>query len=231
MEVQNIDFIINGELYLKRGQEIYNQSEKVREIDDKISSIEFEMSKENYDSKYKQMLDMYQILRNSVKNDKDGMSYRGTNSFWQLFTNDGQEITLSEINVMGNGLIRKYHSKESLDKDFVKLSSFLKKSVFVGRELRRIKPVKRNNGGPEDKSYMGLSSFKQNTIVLYATQDLFLVMKSNEYGKGYALINSIYTLDGNYEFFGPVYEEYRDRNKVYTEILRQVKGYNKGRTK
>ena len=67
-------------------------------------------------------------------------------------------------------------------------------------------------------------------IVLYCMQDLFLV-KSIDIGLGerYKLINSRYTLDGNYEFFGPVYEEYRDKDKVYAEILQQVTQYNKGR--
>ena len=41
--------------------------------------------------------------------------------------------------------------------------------------------------------------------------------------------NSIYTLDGNYGFFGPVYEKYRDKNKVYQEILAQISGYQKGK--
>ena len=73
------------------------------------------------------------------------------------------------------------------------------------------------------------SSAISDYTVLYATRDLFLIKRINNiFGKEkYDLINSRYTLDGNYEFFGPIYEEYRDTNKVYREILEQVNGYNK----
>lgn len=66
-------------------------------------------------------------------------------------------------------------------------------------------------------------------IVLYATRDLFLIKRINNIfvKEKYDLIDSRYTLYGNYEFFGPVYEEYKDTNKVYKEILEQVNGYNK----
>lgn len=75
-----------------------------------------------------------------------------------------------------------------------------------------------------------LGNIETKYIVLYATQELFLIKRKDRIlGEEYALINSRYTLDGNYEFFGPVYGEYRDTNKVYTEILEQVNGYKKGK--
>ena len=73
---------------------------------------------------------------------------------------------------------------------------------------------------------------KTRYIVLYATQDLFLIRRIDKYtGDKYTLINSLYTLDGNYEFFGQVYREYKDITKVYYEILEQVTSYHKGRRK
>ena len=66
-------------------------------------------------------------------------------------------------------------------------------------------------------------------IVLYCTNDLFLV-KSTYFGlpSEYRLVVGHHILDGKYEFFGPIHEEYRDRNKVYSEILAQINDYNKG---
>ena len=111
------------------------------------------------------------------------------------------------------------------------MSEFLKKATFVGRQFNRTKPIT-SALGKEDKSYMNSNSGISETkyIVIYATQELFLIKRINRIlGQKYDLIDSRYALDGNYEFFGPVYEEYSDTNKVYREILEQVKGYNKGK--
>ena len=68
----------------------------------------------------------------------------------------------------------------------------------------------------------------EECIALYCTQDLFLV-KSTDYNTSpkYRLVVGRYTLDKKYEFLGPVHEEYRDRDKVYNEILAQINEYNK----
>lgn len=97
MEVQNIDFIINGELYLKRGPEIFNpSSSELSELDDKISDIEFDISKENPDFSRLPMLDKYKDLKNMLKAARGQQDYSGTNSFWQLFTMDGNNFNLYE---------------------------------------------------------------------------------------------------------------------------------------
>ena len=120
--------------------------------------------------------------------------------------------------------VKTYKNKKSLDKNFIKLSIFLEKATFIGREFVRTKPPKDS----EDYSYMKLEGYRY--IALYCMQDLFLIKYiAPGLGERYKLINSIYTLDGNYEFFGPVHEEYRDKNKVYSEILAQINEYNKGR--
>lgn len=176
MEEQNIEFIINGELYLKRGTE---------------------------------------------------RSYAGTESFWQLSATNDKLIILNRCDKMFQSK-RVYSSIERIKNDFIKLSDFLEKAIFVGRKFKRIKPTK-DSGGEQDDSYILYDKkFSSQYIVLYATQDLFLIKRIDRIlGEEYALINSRYTLDGNYEFFGPVYEEYRDRNKVYREILEQINGYKK----
>ena len=227
MKEQNIDFIINGELYLKRGPEVFNPSSELSELDDKISDIEFDISKENPDFSKLPMLDKYQGLKNMMEYARGRQDYSGTCSFWQLFT-DGNEYTLYECET-SLAIIKEYNSQQKLNNDFIKLSEFLKKATFVGRHFNRTKSITTTTG-KVDRSYMKINLGVHETeyIVLYATQDLFLIKSIDRIlGEKYALINSRYTLDGNYEFFGPVYEEYRDTNKVYKEILEQVNGYNK----
>ena len=63
-------------------------------------------------------------------------------------------------------------------------------------------------------------------IVLYAMQDLFLIRVVDDplTSDRYELINSKYTIDGNYKFIGKTYSEYKDKQKVYTEIFEQLTG-------
>lgn len=124
-----------------------------------------------------------------------------------------------------------YSSFDELNKNFIRLSDFLKIAKFVGREFKRNKPIK-DYAGEDDNSFRQIIDNRTKYIVLYATQELFLIKRVDKYRDKYALINSRYTLDGNYEFFGPVYEEYRDTKKVYSEIFNQVSEQmkkNKGR--
>ena len=49
--------------------------------------------------------------------------------------------------------------------------------------------------------------------------NLLLVKKIDEiFGDRYFFITSKYLQDGNYELFGPVYNEYNDKNAVYSDI-------------
>ena len=224
----NLDFVIIGELYLKRGPDSLDITGCLTKIDDEIHDIEFAISKENPEFYKAPLLDIYQKSKdkfNSSLADVE-LDYSGTESFWQLFTSDGININLVECEKLKEG-VRTYSSKKDLDKDFIKLSDFLEKATFVGREFKRIKPIK-STKGRDDERYM--QSYGNNyCIVLFCTQDLFLVRECFFGDESYKLLNSRYTLDGKYEFLGPEHEEYRDKNKVYSEILAQINEYNKGR--
>lgn len=137
-------------------------------------------------------------------------------------------------------------SLEEINKRFISLSDFLNDAKFVGREFRRIEPIYRygnmsvNTGfvrgirrlmvGPKgvirDRSYMESYDNSKN-IVLYVKNNTFLVKYISRYGDVYKIIHSGYVWDGNYEFFGKVYEEYLDRDMVYSEIVEQINSYNK----
>lgn len=222
MVKESVGFVMNGELYLKRGPEVFKSDEWLDYYDDIITDIEFDASKENPDfSKYHQ-LDRYQDLKDTVISLDGELDYSGTNSFWQLFTNDGIDLKLIKCEYIPKE-VKTYKNKKSLDKNFIKLSIFLEKATFIGRQFVRTKPTKDS----EDYSYMKLEGYRY--IALYCMQDLFLIKYiAPGLGERYALMNSMFTLDGNYEFFGPVHEEYRDKNKVYSEILAQINDYNKG---
>lgn len=208
-----IDILVNGEIYLKRGTSTLEPIKKLQETID-------------YENTEDEDFEIFNSLLDNLK--KKHTDYSGTTSFWQLFTNDGSSIMMKAC----RSLLKKYYyTKESMEQDFIKLTDFLEYATFVGREFKRTKPVVIDNNiryskYKEDKSYMGnVDSFKY--IVLYATQELFLIKRICNGKEEYGLINSKYTLDGNYVFFGEVYEEYKDKEKVYSEVFKQVTEENK----
>lgn len=223
-----VDFIINGEIYLKRGPEIGDSSNTIKKLDDMIYGLELLRTKEKDSEKIDDFLTQAKNLKDYAESVDGKISFAGTNSFFKAFTTDGINIELRECNIASKKS-RLYNSLEELNNDFIKLSDFLNKATFVGRKFRRTKPLGANFG-KTDRSFMNTSLDEH--IVLYATQDLFLAKEINYSGDdAYTLIYSRYTLDGNYVFYGPVYSEYKDTQKVYSEIMEQLSSYDKGRSK
>ena len=64
-------------------------------------------------------------------------------------------------------------------------------------------------------------------IIICKKDNMFLVKYISRYGEIYKIIDCSYVCDGNYEFYGDVYEEYMDRDMVYSEIIKQIDSYNK----
>ena len=175
----------------------------------------------------------------------------GIDCIYQLYGYDMDGYKIRQFECFGFSLELDNMSLEEINNRFISLSDFLKDATFVGREFRRTKPICRDGNYRTayvrrrsynvltrefnvlmDKSYMGAHTefitgdfFK--SIVLYMKDNIFLVRKINRFGDRYEIIGCNYTCDGNYEFYGPVYEEYMDRDKVYSEIVEQIDGYNK----
>lgn len=165
----------------------------------------------------------------------------------------GYDIDGYKINQICNyGITCEFYglSLEDINKRFIKLFDFLNDSKFVGREFRRTKPIYRysnvfiNTGfvrgigrtmiGPKkiiaDSSFMDSIQDSSKIIILYMKDNILLAKKienNNFLEDKYMIIGYNYTMDGNYEFIGDVYEEYRDRNMVYSEIVEQINNYNK----
>jgi len=230
--MKNVEFIIDGEIYLKKNPKVTDYSDLAEELKGIITDIEYDISKENPDFSMATKLGGYKHLLDRVEFHNGKLSYIDNIYFWQLSTQDGSTINMTRCEpYIGNPTV-KYCSIEKLNRDYIKLSDFLEKAIFVGRSFRRTKPIidiyeKQDNTYTDDSF---ASIINTQYIVLYAMQDLFLIKRKDAIHEDeYGLIDSRYTLDGNYEFFGPVYEEYNNKNRVYSEILEQISKYNKGR--
>lgn len=215
-------YFINGEIYLKKGPSIFNSTITLSDVYERIDDLNFELSKENPDFSLARDLKAYENLKDQFEAVDGKLDYSYTEDFWQAYKERNGILLKCSYS---NSVERVYKDIEQLESDFVKLSDFLDKATFVGRKFRRTKPVIHHTG-KGDKSYMFVDD-KYYYIVLYAMQDLFLVMKHSYNGDEYLLINSQYTLDGNYEFYGEVFQEYADKDMVYREILEQIENKNR----
>lgn len=132
--------------------------------------------------------------------------------------------------------INRYISKDELNRGYIKLDDFIKEGKFIGREFRRIEPVITYYGTGTNKCriidnrYLDLNQYGYKDvkyIVLYEKDNVFLakfIYFDKEY---YGIVDCRYIQDRMYKFIGNVYDEYRDRERVYLEIVEQInKDYN-----
>ncbi len=216
--------LINESLYVKNAFDFLLDSKAIEIIEEKISDLEFDMSKENPDySKYEFLEALKQLRDNPIEViQRYQLNCSGATSFYQLFI-DGEKIKMYECKDGRSGrLVHCYNNKKDMEKHFTSLVNFLDNAIFVGRKFERTKPVNDADGW-EDFGYM----CSEGDIVLYAMQDLFLTY--NNVSSEYKLISYKYTLDGKYIFFGPIYYEFKDKRKIYYDIENQVIGRGKSR--
>lgn len=222
------DDIKIGDLFLQKG------FRRVNRKDGKIFSIDY--------------VDDIAKLGNSYSVDNSGI-----NAIYQLYGYDMDGYKIKQFESYGFSFELDNMSLEEINNRFISLFDFLKDATFVGREFRRTKPVYRFANVPintgfvrginrrfyliesrdrvkTDRSFMNSNEDGSKYIVLYEKDNIFLVRNINNnncFSDEYMIIGCNYTCDGNYEFFGDVYEEYMDREKVYLGYLEQINGYNK----
>lgn len=208
---KDLELVINGDIYIKRGPKKLPPKPKVTSLDKKISEIEFGMSKEDPDFNQLGFLEFLKQARDNtqIDNDEDRYDYSGTDVFWQLYTEDGKNIQLyAEIGPFEE--VKNFTSKEDLDKQFIRLVDFMKNAEFIGKET-----LSKSALGPPLKY-----------IVLFGTKDLLLVKGPNVVTgvEEYSLVRR-----DDQKFLGPVHKEYRDISKVYSDICRQLTKRNKNK--
>lgn len=217
-----MDYVINGEIFLKNGPQTF----QIKPIQDKIDDLNYLIATEPIKPIWLKQLQEYEELYAKFVKYNNKIDYSGTTNFWQLEVSSGKFIMRqrrSLENMMSYE--QEYQTIEELKRDFTPLRDFLNIAKFIGREFKRTAPTTTIDG-KEDKSYMNLFSNSDKCIVLYACQDLFLARYEGWPDSSYRLINSRYTLDGKYQFFGPIKKEYEDKTRIYKEILEQIQGYS-----
>lgn len=147
--------------------------------------------------------------------------------------NDGYRMSVCNSERDNDRII----SFDELDRGYIRLDEFIRYGEFIGREFRRLCPVITYYGIDGDYSrivdnrYLKIDGYNNKCIVLYRKDHVFLV--KNIYGKHelYDIVDCRYIQDGNYEFLGPIYEEYMDREKIYLDIVKEIDGYSKKKVK
>lgn len=158
---------------------------------------------------------------------------RGVDSFYQIFFDEEQ----FKFYQYRSDVYDKYFevgniSLEKINEGYIRLVDFLKEAVFVGREFKRILPVITYYGtnnikySMKDNAYLDVDDIGKN-IVLCMKDNIFLVKHISRFGEEYRIIGCNYIFDGNYEFYGDVYEEYKNMDRVYLEIIEQINNFGK----
>lgn len=154
----------------------------------------------------------------------------GVDNFFQIYFDDDRYI-LYQYDKFGKSFEVDSISLEEINKGYIKLSDFLRNANYVGKKFRRTAPLITYYGTDEvkyrmkDNSYLDVDDYEN--IVLYSMDNIFLVKCISCFGEIYKIIGCNYIIDGNYEFYGDIYEEYNNRDKIYLEIVKQIDDWSK----
>ena len=145
--------------------------------------------------------------------DDDGpvYDYSWSDDFWQLFVVQNK-IVMQVVNKRKVESKMVFNNVSKMKEHFVRLSDFLSNANYIGREFKRTKPT--SNGS---KSFMSSST---GVLALYEYDGIILTKKGR-----FCTLEKYYVDDGNYTFVGDVNEEYRDKDKLYQEIMQQLMEY------
>ena len=159
------------------------------------------------------------------------LEYETINNFYQLNTN-GLEFNI--INCTDKNQYAEYIDKETMERDYISLIDFLQQAKFIGRKFYRTKSII-SASVYEAIAYMEDNDYENNEIteyiVLYATENLFLIKSIHQHGEkyftNYEIVDERYIKDNNYKFYGEVHNEYKDKNSLYIDILKEIIEYQK----
>ena len=130
-----MDIIYNGEIYLKKGPEIYNPSADIKEIDEKIEELQ-KLFTEDPNLFTLGIIELSKSVKSSLEKERGKLDYSGTDTFWRLYTNDGINLLMKN-----NFQERKYNGVEEMKRIYMKLSEFLNESSFIGKEFVTLEEV------------------------------------------------------------------------------------------
>ena len=150
-------------------------------------------------------------------NSKNGVFFEdwdGCNNFW-TFKEAENGIMMTEQPLNGKGMKRGFKSKEDLDKEYISLSSFLKKGTYIGKFFRRTKNIYE-----DDKKYLPVN---HSVFALYNLEGTILSIRQDDDRTVFEIISKRYTRDGNYEFYGAQKCNYDNIRIINKEIVKQLK--------
>jgi hypothetical protein len=110
-----MDIIYNGEIYLKKGPEIYNPSADIKEIDEKIEELQ-KLFTEDPNLFTLGVIELSKSVKSSLEKERGKLDYSGTDTFWRLYTND---FILDSISFMSLSISRCIVIFSILSKSFI----------------------------------------------------------------------------------------------------------------
>jgi len=217
------DFLFIGDILIRRGAGIYHYDNY---FGDELYDLNYEMSLNGATPAFQKLSNFLERLDTRFR-EKDGLpDWSHTKEFYIISNIDQNNIeveSIPEYSIFEKSQ-SSYRTISELKQDFFSLTEMLTKGEYIGQNFHRTKPVI-NPTGTADGSYC--SNVNHNMIVLYKHNDVLLTIENGEY----KIISSRYLTDGNYEFLGPVHNEYNDPKKVHKEVSEQIDGYKAKRKK
>lgn len=211
------EILINGEIYIKiKPHYTYPDKEKIEQIEQELYNIEFEEADKGITNKTTIKKQSLMELKNKILKPK--IDNRYMKNFHIMGINENS-ITMKTFDLLGEKEEQEYQTLEEINKEYIKLSTFLKKAEYVGKEFVRTKPLIINK--IKDISYITEDPYSQTTV-LYKTDYAMLAEYKSTNSRNLEMLEPIYFEDNNYKFIGNAYQE-KTKKEIYKEILEEIK--------
>ena len=223
------NYLIDGEIYLKKEPEkidITGLEEEYKNLKECINQIKDEEEKGGF------IIELQNIIKDiNYYKEMNYLEYETINTFYQLNTNG---LKFNIINTTDKDQYTEYIDKEKMERDYRSLIDFLERAKFIGRKFYRTKSII-SASIDEAIEYMEDNDYENNEIteyiVLYASENLFLVKRiyknGEKYFTNYEIADERYIKDNNYKFYGKIHNEYKDKYSLYIDILKEITEYQK----
>ena len=194
---------INGQLFVKVKPDIFQVP-----LSDQFDFQIFRMTTGDFKGK-----DDITNLFNKLMNKTGSDDYSGMCDFWSYIYHNGKTTLVNTgYYDMLEPMTKSYDNEETMNEYFISLADFLKDAEYVGRHFRRTKQLGKYN-------ILSYRSDDIEPLLLYRKDNIMLVLYEDSM---YEMLSPVHSKDGNYEIYGEINDSYRDKQKIYMDILKQV---------
>ena len=201
------NLFINQIIYVRKKPEL-----RTYDYDAMNSALKAMLGDSLEDNNLSGLLGNYIGSKSGVKQEYDLSSL---DRFYVLSIKDGK-YHMKPVSMVIDMPAKTYDNIQEINEEFVSLLDVINQGEYVGKKLKRTKPLSAISIGGSIDEY--------EPIVLYKYEDIMIGLFNHDTDdKNYQIVSKLYVDDNNWTLEDKVYEDYDSKQMVFNSVLRKVK--------